>query len=157
MEILSKDNNGIVTVLDDILCNRQEVYNVGKKVTVIEPMDEYWRECVCLFLAAVIYYLNENKMEVDGAIENYHASENKLCYSAVLDFIQRARRMDIDELTAFFDSVAKTSEAYKYYSAFWDKSGRTVVSVISTAYIKIKGIYFDKQRIAEFERVFEIC
>ncbi len=146
MEILSKDNNGIVTVLDDILCNRQEVYNVGKKVTVIEPMDEYWRECVCLFLAAVIYYLNEN-----------NASENKLCYSAVLDFIQRARRMDIDELTAFFDSVAKTSEAYKYYSAFWDKSGRTVVSVISTAYIKIKGIYFDKQRIAEFERVFEIC
>ena len=146
MEILSKDNNGIVTVLDDILCNRQEVYNVCKKVTVIEPMDEYWRECVCLFLAAVIYYLKEN-----------NASENKLCYSAVLDFIQRARRMDIDELTALFDSGGETSEAYKYYSAFLDKSGRTIVSVISTAYIKIKGIYFDKQRIAEFERVFEIC
>lgn len=143
---MNKDNNDIIAILDDMLRDRREVHTVGKKVTVIEPMDEYWRECVCLFLAAVIYYLKEN-----------NASENKLCYSAVLDFIQRARRMDIDELTAFFDSVAKTSEAYKYYSAFLDKSGRTVVSVISTAYIKIKGIYFDKQRIAEFERVFEIC
>lgn len=146
MEILNKGNNGIVTVLDDILCNRQEVYNVGKKVTVIEPMDEYWRECVCLFLAAVIYYLKEN-----------NASENKLCYSAVLDFIQRARRMDIDELTALFDSGGETSEAYKYYSAFLDKSGKTVVSVMLAAYTKIKGMYFDKQRIAEFERVFAIC
>lgn len=146
MEILSKDNNDIIAILDDILCNRQDVYNVGKKVTVIEPMDEYWRECVCLFLAAVIYYLKEN-----------NTSENKLCYSVVLDFIQRARRMDIDELTAFFDSGGESSEAYKYYSAFLDKSGRTVVSVMLAAYTKIKVIYFDKQRIAEFERVFEIC
>lgn len=146
MEILSKDNNDIIAILDDILRDWREVYMSGRKFTVIEPMDEYWRECVCLFLAAVVYYLKEN-----------NTSENKLCYSDVLDFIQRAKRMDIDELTAFFDSGGETSEAYKYYSAFLDKSGRTVVSVILAAYTKIKGIYFDKQRIAEFERVFEIC
>ena len=146
MEILSKDNNDIIAILDDILRDRREVYMSGRKFTVIEPMDEYWRECACLFLAAVVYYLKENT-----------TSENELCYSAVLDFIQRARNMDIDELTALFCNKGCTSEAYKCYSAFLDKSGKTVVSVISTAYIKIKGIYFDKQRIAEFERVFEIC
>ena len=146
MGILSKENNDIIAILDDILRDRREVYMSGRKFTVIEPMDEYWRECACLFLAAVVYYLKEN-----------NTSKNKLCYSDVLDFIQRAKRMDIDELTAFFDSGGETSEAYKYYSAFLDKSGRTVVSVILAAYTKIKGIYFDKQRIAEFERVFEIC
>ena len=143
---MGENNKNIIAVLDDMLRDRKEAYTVGKKVTVIEPMEEYWRDCVCLYLAAVVYYLKEN-----------NASENELCYSAVLDFIQRARRMDIDELTAFFDSGGETSEAYKYYSAFLDKSGRTVVSVILAAYTKIKGIYFDKQRIAEFERVFEIC
>lgn len=145
MIILSENNNGTIAILDDML-RKEDVYNVGKKVTVIEPMDEYWRECVCLFLAAVVHYLKEN-----------HTSEDDLCYSSTLDFIQKARRMDIDELTALFDSGGETSEAYKYYSAFLDKSGRTAVSVMLAAYIKIKGMYFDKQRIAEFERVFEIC
>ena len=146
MEILSKDNNDIIAILDDILRDWREVYMSGRKFTVIEPMDEYWRECACLFLAAVVYYLKENT-----------TSENELCYSAVLDFIQRARNMDIDELTALFCNKGCTSEAYKCYSAFLDKSGKTVVSVILAAYTKIKSIYFDKQRIAEFERVFEIC
>ena len=145
MVILNKDNNDIIAILDDMLRDRREVHTVGKKVTVIEPLDEYWRECVCLFLAAVVYYLKEN-----------HTSENELCYSAVLDFIQRARNMDIDELTALFFNKDGNSEAYKCYSAFLDKSGKTVVSVMLAAYTKIKSIYFDKQRIAEFERVFEI-
>lgn len=138
----------VENIINELL-DRKEVYKVGKKVTVIEPMDEYWRECVCLFLSAVVHYLKEN-----------HTSEDELCYYAVLDFIQRARSMDIDELTAFFGNSngneSSTSEAYKCYSAFLDKSGKTVVTVMLAAYTEIKGIYFDKQRIAELERVFEI-
>lgn len=47
---MNKDNNDIIAILDDMLRDRREVHTVGKKVTVIEPLDEYWRECVCLFL-----------------------------------------------------------------------------------------------------------
>ena len=64
--------------------------------------------------------------------------------------------MDIDELTALFCNKGSTSEAYKYYSAFLNKSGNTVVSVMIAADTKIRGMYSDKQRIAEFERVFEV-
>lgn len=139
------DEKASVTNIINELLNRKEVYTVGKKVTVIEPMGEYWKECACLFIAAIVYYIKEN-----------HTTEDELCYSVVLDFIQRASSMDIDELTALFCNKSSTSEAYKYYSAFLDKSGKTVVSVMLVAYTEIKGIYFDKQRIAEFERVFEV-
>lgn len=134
----------VVDIINEFL-NRKEVYKVGKKVTVIEPMDEYWKERVCLFLAAVVYYLKET-----------HTSEDELCYYAVLDFINKAWRMDIEELTALFRSKGSTSEACKYYSALLDNSGTAVLSVLIAAYTKIKGIYYDKQRIAEFERVFDI-
>lgn len=132
----------VINIINEFL-NHRDVYKVGKKVVVIEPMDEYWRECVCLFLAAVVYYIREN-----------HTSEDELCYSAVLDFTNKARRMNLEELTALFDNESSSSKAY--YTAFLNKSGKTVVTVILTAYIKIKGMYFDKQRIAVFERVFEI-
>lgn len=138
------ENSFVENIINELL-DRKEVYKVGKKVTVIEPMDEYWRECVCLFLSAVVHYIKEN-----------HTSEDELGYSAVLDFTGKAWHMDIDELTALFRNKGSTSEAYKYYSAFLDKSGKTVVSVVIGAHTKIKGMYFDKQRIAEFERVFDV-
>lgn len=48
------------------------------------------------------------------------------------------------------------SEAFKVYSDFLDKAGKTVTSVMIAAITELKGIYFDKQGIAEFERVFEL-
>ncbi len=138
------ENSKIVNIINEFL-DHKDIYEVGKKVTVIEPMDVDWRARVCLFLSAVVYYLKES-----------HTSEDELCYYAVLDFINKAWRMDIEELTALFRSKGSTSEAYKYYSALLDNSGTVVLSVLIAAHTKIKGIYYDKQRIAEFERVFEV-
>lgn len=124
---------------------RRTTYTAGKKVRVIEPMDEYWRECTALLILAVVHYLKE------------HKPKDEHCYFAVLDFINKARHMSIDELTALFSTeICGTSEALKIYSAFLDKAGRTVASVMIAAITELKGIYFDKQGIAEFERVFEI-
>lgn len=138
------ENSKIVNIINEFL-DHKDIYEVGKKVTVIEPMDEYWRELVCLFLAAVVYYLKET-----------HTSKDELCYYAVLDFINKAWRMNIEELTALFLDKGRKSEAYKCYSALLDMAGTTVLSVLIAAHTKIKGIYYDKQRIAEFERVFEV-
>lgn len=125
---------------------RRTTYTVGKKVKVIEPMDEYWRECTALLILAVVHYLKE------------HRSKDEHCYFAVLDFINKARHMSVDELTALFGDgiICGTSEAFKVYSDFLDKAGKTVTSVMIAAITELKGIYFDKQGIAEFERVFEL-
>lgn len=142
----------VLDILNEIL-SKGKTYKVGNKVRVIEPMDEYWRECVCLFLAAVVYYLKE-----------HYTSEDKLCYSAVFDFTKKARQIDnlgqmdsaeyITELTLLFGDESGTSKSHKYFSEFLKKSERTVLTVVLAAYTKIQGMYFDKQRIAEFERVF---
>ena len=148
------EQTNVVNIINELL-DRKEGYKVGKKVTVIEPMDEYWRECVCLFLAAVVYYFKE-----------HYTSEDKLCYSAVLDFTKKAwqisdlGRMDTDkyinELTLLFGNESGTSKTNKYYSAFLNKSGKTVLSVVVAAHTELKVIRFDKQRIADFERVFDV-
>lgn len=131
-------------IINEVFFHRT-TYTAGKKVKVIEPMDEYWKECTALLILAVVHYLKE------------HRSEDEHCYFAVLDFINKARHMSIDELTALFSTgICGTSEAFKIYSAFLDKAGRTVVTVMIAAVTELKGIYFDKQGIAEFERVFEI-
>lgn len=117
-------------------------YKVGKRVVVIEPMEAYWRERTALFLAAVIMLVKEES-----------CSAGDCCYNAVYDITKAAWHMEQDELSDLFVTPA----AEQYYADCLKLSGRVIKTVLISAYTKVKAIRFDRQRIAEFEKVFELC
>lgn len=138
--------NDIVVETIDRLINDTVVYRINephKKEAIFEPIsDDYWKECVRLFLVAAVYYLEENRTSP--------------CYEDMCKLTEMVQHMNANDLNDMFCSDGSNSLAYKYYTSFCEKSGKCVVTAIITANLEIKKIYFDKQRIAEFERVFEI-
>lgn len=130
-----------VTEFIEKFLDHGSTYEVGGRVKVIEPMEDYWRERTAMFLAAVILHIKET------------CSADRLCYPAVYDITKAAWHMEQDELSAIF----ATPGASKYYAAFCEKSDGVTKTVLIPAYTEMQVIRFDRQRIAEFERVFELC
>lgn len=136
----------VMSIIDELLESRVEytLDKLGGKVVVFEPLsDEYWKECVRLFLAAAVYYLREN-----------HTSANELSYSNLCEFAGKAWKIGIEALNNMF--LCGDSECSRYYAAFLEKAKKCTVSVIMDAHMQLKKIDFDKERIADFEKIFEI-
>lgn len=136
----------VMSIIDELLESRVEytLDKLGGKVVVFEPLsDEYWKECVRLFLAAAVYYLREN-----------HTSVNGLSYSDLCGFVKKAREIDGETLNNMF--LCGDSECSRYYTAFLEKAKKCTSSVIIDAHMQLKKIDFDKERIAELEKIFEI-
>lgn len=117
-------------------------YKVGKRVVVIEPMGDYWRKRTALFLAAVILLVKEESCSAEDC-----------CYKAVYDITKAAWHMEQDELSDLFVTPA----AEQYYADCLKLSGRVIKTILISAHTEMQNIRFDRQRIAEFERVFELC
>lgn len=142
------ENSPVTNIINELL-NDRIVYVLEKlnnKVVEFEPMTEgFWKDSIRFFLIAAVYYLKENCKNTE-----------ELCYSAVLDFTTKAQQMTSDELNAVFCNLGEDSESCKYYMAFLENSQKCSRSIITSATMQLKKIYFDKQRIAEFEKVFEV-
>lgn len=136
-------NDVIMKTIDRLLSDTvvYEINDPHMKEAVFEPVSNgYWKECVRLFLAAVVFHLRE----IQAAPS----------YSDLCEFVKAARECDREKLDNIF--LGGGSDGRRYYTAFLEKAGKCTVSIIVDVHMQLQKIYFDRRRIEELERVFEI-
>lgn len=140
------ESEKVLNFVDDFI-NDNHLYINGNRTELFTHSVGFWLESIKLFLAAMILHLKEN-----------YDDKEKLSYYFLYEMTKKAWKISNDELDSIFKSGEKTienSDSLRIYTEFLKLAGRARLSVITDVTMELQKIYYDKEKIKEFERIFD--